>query len=61
MLLRSLVSPRLSVLGRVGEHDYVSVVRFPKARDSPGMLVLRPEEPLFFANAEPLLSQARDA
>jgi len=58
-LLRSLASPRLSVLGRVGEHDYVSIERFPQAHTAPGMLVLRPEEPLFFANAEPLFAAAR--
>jgi MFS superfamily sulfate permease-like transporter len=55
----ALASPRLSVLGRVGAHDYVSVERFPNAVTVPGMLVLRPEVPLFFANAEPLLAQAR--
>lgn len=60
MLLRSLSSPRLSVLGRVGAHDYVSVARYPKALVTPEMLVLRPEEPLFFANAGPLGSLARD-
>jgi sulfate permease, SulP family len=59
MLLHSLASPRLSILGRVGEHDYVSLERFPNAVTIAGMLVLRPEEPLFFANAEPLLAQAR--
>jgi MFS superfamily sulfate permease-like transporter len=59
MLLRSLASPRLSVLGRMGAHDFVSVVRFPQASCTPGILVLRPEEPLFFANAEPLLAAAR--
>ena len=58
-LLKSLASPRLSVLGRVGEHDYVGVERFPQAHTVPGMLVLRPEEPLFFANAEPLFAAAR--
>jgi MFS superfamily sulfate permease-like transporter len=58
-LLRSLASPRLSVLGRVGEHDYVSIELYPQARIVPGMLVLRPEEPLFFANAEPLFAAAR--
>jgi MFS superfamily sulfate permease-like transporter len=58
-LLKALSSPRLSVLGRVGEHDYVSVERYPQAVVVPGMLVLRPEEPLFFANAEPLLAAAR--
>jgi MFS superfamily sulfate permease-like transporter len=59
MLLRSLSSPRLSVLGRLGEHDFVSLERFPQALRPPGILVLRPEEPLFFANAEPLLALAR--
>jgi MFS superfamily sulfate permease-like transporter len=59
-LLKSLASPRLSVLGRVGAHDYVSVERFPHALTMPDTLVLRPEEPLFFANAEPLLSQVRE-
>jgi len=60
LLLRSLARPRLSVLGLVGEHDYVSVLRFPAAKTVPGMLVLRPEEPLFFANAEPLMAQVRE-
>jgi SulP family sulfate permease len=59
MLIRSLANPRLMVLGRVGKHDYLSVERFPEAVTLPGMLVLRPEEPLFFANAQPLLSQVR--
>ena len=58
-LLKSLASPRLSALGRVGAHDYVSITRFPAATTVPGTLVLRPEEPLFFANADPLLAQAR--
>jgi sulfate permease, SulP family len=59
MLLKSLSRPRLTVLGRLGEHDYVSLGRFPQALTVPGMLVLRPEEPLFFGNAEPLLAQVR--
>ena len=59
MLIRALASPRLSVLGRFGAHDYVSLARFPEAVAVPGTLVLRPEEPLFFANAEPLLAQVR--
>lgn len=59
-LLRSLASPRLSVLGRVGGHDYVDVARFPQAVRAEGLLVLRPAEPLFFANAEPLLAAARE-
>jgi len=59
MLLRELASPRLAVLGRVGKHDYVSISRYPNAASVPDLLVLRPEEPLFFANAEPLLAMAR--
>jgi sulfate permease, SulP family len=59
MLLRSLARPRLSVLGRLGAHDFVSVERFPQALCTPGMVVMRPEEPLIFANAEPLLVLAR--
>jgi MFS superfamily sulfate permease-like transporter len=59
MLLHSLSSPRLAVLGRMGAHDFVSVERFPLAACTPGILVLRPEEPMFFANAEPLLAMAR--
>jgi len=59
MLLRSLATTQLSVLGRVGEHDYVSSARYPKAITVPDMLVLRPEQPLFFANAEPLFVEAR--
>src|ERR1700688_3991436 len=59
MLLHSLASPRLSVLGRMGAHDFVSVERFAQAACAPGILVLRPEEPMFFANAQPLLALAR--
>jgi MFS superfamily sulfate permease-like transporter len=59
MLLHSLVSPRLSVLGRMGAHDFVSVARFPEAVCTPGILIMRPEEPLFFASVEPLLALAR--
>jgi MFS superfamily sulfate permease-like transporter len=60
LLLRSLATPQLTVLGRVGQHDYVSLARYPQAILESGMLVLRPEQPLFFANAEPLLWQARE-
>ena len=59
MLLRLLASPRLSELGRVGAHDFVNSARYAQAAAIPGMLILRPEEPLFFANAEPLLAAAR--
>jgi MFS superfamily sulfate permease-like transporter len=59
MLLRQLARPRLAVLGRVGEHDYVDITRFPRAEVTADFLVLRADEPLFFANAEPVMALAR--
>src|SRR5262249_37990618 len=60
MRVRSFARPRLAVLGRVGAHDYVNIARFPDAETQPQLLVLRPEEPVFFANAEPLMNAARE-
>jgi sulfate permease, SulP family len=60
MLLRSLASPGITELGRSGAHDFVSIRRFPGAVRIPGMLILRPDAPLFFANADPLLGRARE-
>jgi MFS superfamily sulfate permease-like transporter len=59
MLLQALARPRLSELGRLGAHDFVSMERFPKATRTLDVLVLRPEEPLLFANADPVLALAR--
>lgn len=60
MLLRQLATPHLSVLGRLpGSHDFVDLAEHPAAQPPPNMLVLRPEEPLFFANAESILALAR--
>jgi sulfate permease, SulP family len=60
MLLRQFATPRLSVLGRLdGSHDFVSVELHPQAVAPEGVLILRPEEPLFFANAESVLALAR--
>lgn len=60
LLLRQLATPRLSVLGRLaGGHDYVDIAQHPDAVPPAGMLILRPEEPLFFANAESVLMLAR--
>ena len=60
MLLRQLATPRLSVLGQLaGSHDFVDVAEHPAAQSPPDMLILRPEEPLFFANAESVLALAR--
>jgi len=60
MLLRQLATPRLCVLGRLANsHDFVDIAQHPEAIPPPGMLIVRPEEPLFFANAETVLAQAR--
>jgi MFS superfamily sulfate permease-like transporter len=60
LLLRSLAQPKVSILGRVGEHDFVNVERFAAATPVPGIVVIRPDEPMFFANAEPVLAQVRE-
>jgi sulfate permease, SulP family len=53
---------RVTSLGRSPTgSDYASIVRHPDHRASPGILVLRPDEPLFFANAESLRTSIRDA
>jgi SulP family sulfate permease len=53
---------RVTSLGRSpAGSDYASIVRHPDHRASPGILVLRPDEPLFFANAESLRASIRDA
>jgi len=60
MLIRQLATPRLSELGRLpGSHDFVALAEHPDARSPVGLLILRPEEPLFFANAESVLALAR--
>jgi len=60
MLLRQLATARLSVLGRLSDgHDFVDIAKHPDAAELPGLLIVRPEEPLFFANAEAVLAQVR--
>jgi sulfate permease, SulP family len=59
LLIRGLSQPRLSVLGRLGTgHDFVSVGAHPDVVLMPGLLILRPEEPLFFGNVEAVLDSA---
>jgi len=60
LLLRSLAQPRVSILGRLGEtHDFVDVGRHPTAVIPPAVLVVRPESPLFFANADRMMQTVR--
>lgn len=59
-MLRKISASTLSKLGRLGQtHDFVNQAAFPNAHPVPGILILRPEEGLFFANAERILQQAR--
>jgi MFS superfamily sulfate permease-like transporter len=59
LLIRDLTQPRLTVLGRLGEgHDFVRLGAHADVHPVPGVLILRPEEPLFFANVEAVLDNA---
>jgi MFS superfamily sulfate permease-like transporter len=60
-LLHRMATPRIVRLGRLGDsHDYVDVARHPDAVLPDTVAVWRPAEPLFFANAEQILSQISD-
>ena len=57
-LLRRLAGSRVAELGRwAGTHDFIDLERNPDAVTDTAILVLRPAEPLFFANAERVLSE----
>ena len=59
MTLRGLSEPRMNELGRSGRgHDYLNLQHAGVAA-VPGVLILRPEAPLFFANVERMLSEMR--
>ena len=59
MTLRGLSEPRLTQLGRKGDgHDYLNL-EHDGVVAVPGVLILRPEAPLFFANVERMLSEMR--
>jgi MFS superfamily sulfate permease-like transporter len=58
MTLRDLSSPPLNELGRLGSgHDFLNLSTHVDARPVPGLLILRPEAALFFANVDGLLAQ----
>ena len=60
MLLRRLAESSVTVLGRLADsHDFVSKAAHPQAQSIVGMLILRPDTALFFANADRILAQAR--
>lgn len=58
--IRNLSEPKVSVLGRLGDtHDFVDTSSHKDAQLIPGMLIVRPEAPLFFANVERVLAYLR--
>lgn len=61
LLIRRLAAPQLSQLGQLGSgHDYVDLLRHPDAASPPGIMIVRPAEPLFFANAERVLGRVAE-
>jgi MFS superfamily sulfate permease-like transporter len=61
MLLRRLAESSVTILGRLDHgHDFVSRTIHPEAQPVTGMLILRPDTGLFFANAERILAQVRN-
>lgn len=60
LLLQGMSRARVSWLGRLGEsHDFVDIARHPEARVPTGMLIARPETPLFFGNVEAVFATIR--
>jgi MFS superfamily sulfate permease-like transporter len=52
--------PRLSILGKIPHHEaYGDVTENPDSVQFPGILILRPNVPLFFANANLMHNQIR--
>lgn len=60
LMLKRFASSTVSILGRLGNsHDFVNITIHPEAHKISGLLILRPDQPLFFANVERILNQAR--
>ena len=61
MLLRRLSTGRVEWLGQLADsHDFVDTRRHPEALVPPGTLIARPDETLFFGNAEAVLTTVRE-
>jgi len=57
-LLRRLATPYVASLGRLGDgHDFVDIARHADAQTVSGIAILRPAQPLFFANADAILTE----
>jgi MFS superfamily sulfate permease-like transporter len=59
LMLRQMSAADIQVLGRLGDsHDFVDRQHHADAVEVPGILIVRPSEALFFANAERILGAA---
>lgn len=59
--LRQFSESSILVLGQLEENrNFVDIKMHPEARPVPGIMILRPDEPLFFANAERIRGKMQD-
>ncbi|POF44063.1 hypothetical protein B0D71_04515 [Pseudomonas laurylsulfativorans] len=59
LMLKQMSAADIQILGRIdGGHDFVDLQRHPTAQAVPGVLIVRPDEALFFANVERILGAA---
>ena len=59
-LLQGFSRASVTWLGRLGDgHDYVDTARHPDALTPPGIVIARPEEPLFFGNVDAIFAVLR--
>ena len=60
LAMRRFAQPIVTELGQLpGTRDYIDQARHANAARVPGTLIMRPEEPLFFANAERIFQVVR--
>ena len=60
LAIRRFAQPIVTELGQLpGTRDYIDIARHANATQVAGVLIMRPEEPLFFANAESVCQNVR--
>ena len=62
LAIRRFAQPLVTELGKLpGTRDYLDCSRHSEVIKTPGILIVRPEEPLFFANAEQVFQVVRQS
>lgn len=62
LLIRGLSQPRISILGRLRDtHDYIPIDSHTDVHAVSNVLIIRPDEPLFFANVDDILEKTQAA